>query len=177
MTDSFNDAGAKLIKTAEGLRLSAYQDQGGVWTVGYGHAGPEIGRGVVWTQAQADDAFDRDVSRTAEGVLALLVRPLGDDRFSALVSFAYNEGLRAFAGSSVRTVANSDDPDGVPARLALWDKVTVRGRLVVSHGLLKRRWMEALLWRRRPGDPIPDFRAVMDGPAPIPAQFGAITGE
>ena len=31
--------GIKLIQQFEGLRLKAYQDAVGVWTIGYGHTG------------------------------------------------------------------------------------------------------------------------------------------
>ena len=32
-----NAAGLDLIKRWEGLRLTAYQDSVGIWTIGYGH--------------------------------------------------------------------------------------------------------------------------------------------
>lgn len=34
---NISKAGLDLIKEFEGLRLSAYQDSVGVWTIGYGH--------------------------------------------------------------------------------------------------------------------------------------------
>lgn len=44
---------------AEGLRLRAYQDEGGVWTVGYGHA--HVKRGAVWTKAKAVAQLKADI--------------------------------------------------------------------------------------------------------------------
>nr|WP_205208480.1 hypothetical protein [Chromobacterium haemolyticum] len=44
--------GIKLIQQFEGLRLKAYQDAVGVWTIGYGHTGPDVTPGLVITQAQ-----------------------------------------------------------------------------------------------------------------------------
>ena len=32
--------GRTMIETFEGLRLEAYQDQRGIWTIGYGHTDP-----------------------------------------------------------------------------------------------------------------------------------------
>ena len=37
MARQINDAGLQLIASSEGLRLSAYQDVAGIWTIGYGH--------------------------------------------------------------------------------------------------------------------------------------------
>lgn len=50
---------AEDVMRAEGLRLHAYQDTVGVWTVGYGHAG--VAPGTVWTCEQAVDALRADL--------------------------------------------------------------------------------------------------------------------
>lgn len=47
------------VMLAEGLRLHAYQDTAGVWTVGYGHA--HVPPGTVWTCEQAVDALRADL--------------------------------------------------------------------------------------------------------------------
>ncbi len=40
---NWNVAGTmKIVKEFEGLRLTAYQDSVGVWTIGYGHTGTEV---------------------------------------------------------------------------------------------------------------------------------------
>lgn len=54
---AYSDAGLKLTKNFEGCRLSAYADQGGVWTVGYGHTGPGVHAGLTITQDQANIFF------------------------------------------------------------------------------------------------------------------------
>lgn len=38
---SYSAAGLALTKHFEGLRLVAYPDQGGVWTIGWGHTGKD----------------------------------------------------------------------------------------------------------------------------------------
>ena len=48
-----------LVATFEGLRLQPYQDVGGVWTVCYGHTGPDVvpgdvGYALAATVAQGD---------------------------------------------------------------------------------------------------------------------------
>jgi lysozyme len=48
----------------EGLRLEAYQDSGGVWTIGWGHTGPEVHAGLVWTREQCVEALQSDLGGT-----------------------------------------------------------------------------------------------------------------
>ncbi len=52
--------GLSQLKTEEGLRLTAYPDPltgGAPWTIGYGHTGAEVRRGLAWTKAQAEAAL------------------------------------------------------------------------------------------------------------------------
>jgi lysozyme len=42
---AYGDAGLALTKNFEGCVLTAYADQGGVWTIGYGHTGPGVHAG------------------------------------------------------------------------------------------------------------------------------------
>jgi lysozyme len=81
------------LKRDEGLRLEAYADTRGVWTIGYGHT-PAMD-GAVWTveAAQIQLAADLDV------VLARLDRELSwwrtldDVRQDALANMAFNLGV------------------------------------------------------------------------------------
>lgn len=61
------------LKRAEGLRLKAYPDPESEfaktgkgspepWTIGYGHTGPEVHEGLVWTKEQADAALLDDIA-------------------------------------------------------------------------------------------------------------------
>ncbi len=45
----------------EGKRNEAYLDtaEPPVWTIGYGHTGPEVHEGLVWTDEQVEEAFGR----------------------------------------------------------------------------------------------------------------------
>ncbi len=89
--------GIALLHHYESCRLAAYPDPGSVdghpWTIGWGHTGKEVKRGLVWTQAQADAAFVQDLAATEAGVQRLVKVPLTQFQFDALVSFAYNVGL------------------------------------------------------------------------------------
>lgn len=45
--------GLALVKSFEGCKLTAYEDQGGVCTVGYGHTGPDVHAGETITGDEA----------------------------------------------------------------------------------------------------------------------------
>lgn len=134
---SFTDAARDLLKRLEACKLSAYRDVAGVWTIGYGHTGPDVYAGLVWTQAGADAALDVDLEWRIAGVRKLLAfTVLTGNQFSALVIFAYNVGLTALAGSTAMRDIKAGHLDRVPAALALWNKILdSSGVHVVSPGL------------------------------------------
>lgn len=143
----FTSAARVLLQHLEGCRLTAYQDQAGVWTIGYGHTGG-VQQGMQWTQEQADAQLDADLKRFVSGV-ASFVAPtdLTDNQFSALVIFAFNVGLLAFSGSTALRNIRCGQLEHVVPAMALWNKITDRsGVRVLNPGLVKRRDAEAVLW-------------------------------
>jgi lysozyme len=144
----FNKAGLDLLKSVEGCRLTAYVDQAGVWTIGYGHTGHEVVPGLCWSQDHADQALETDTGEFSSGVTHLVKSGLNDNQFSALVVFAYNIGLAGFAASTALRQVNSGDLASVPLAMMLWDKIhdRVSGQLIVSPDLVKRRQAEIHLW-------------------------------
>ena len=84
------DIAAPLTGLAEGLRLQAYQDSGGVWTVGIGHTGSDVTPGMFITSDQAWKWFAEDQSK----LLALLgtLPPLEG---AAMLDFGFNCGMGA----------------------------------------------------------------------------------
>jgi lysozyme len=138
--------GLALIKRFEGLRLDAYRDAVGVWTIGYGHTSmagaPDVRAGLRISEADAHEILARDVDAFARGVRNLVKVELSDQQFSALVSFAYNVGLAGFKRSSVLAAVNNRDFDAVPRRLNLWAKAGGR----VLPGLVRRRAAEGALF-------------------------------
>jgi lysozyme len=148
------DEGLALIRHFEGYREKAYRDAVGVWTIGYGHtamAGPPVVRaGQVISRAEAADILARDVAVFARGVSAAVNVPLSDQQFSALVSFAYNVGLRGFRTSRVLRAVNAGDFAAVPRHLNLW--VKAGGRTLP--GLVRRRAAEGAMFAAAPA-PVP----------------------
>jgi lysozyme len=131
-----------LIKKFEGVKLHAYQDSGGVWTVGAGHTGKDVTPGLVITQEQADSLLIKDLVVFEAGVDTLVKVPISDAQKSALVSFAYNLGLHTLAGSTLLKKLNSGDIRGAADQFELFDRVN--GKAV--QGLLNRRQAEKALF-------------------------------
>lgn len=91
------------LKVDEGLRLTAYPDPisgGAPWTIGYGHTGREVHPGLVWTQAQADDALSGDIGLACKGLDTALPwwRTLSDLRQDVLADMAFNLGVHGLMG-------------------------------------------------------------------------------
>jgi lysozyme len=85
------------LRRDEGLRLDAYQDAGGVWTIGVGHTGPEVRHGLCWTEAQCEAALARDVASVERGLTARIPwwLQLGEARQDVLANMAFNLGVEA----------------------------------------------------------------------------------
>ena len=136
-----NAAGLALVKAQEGLRLQAYPDEGGVWTIGYGHT-KGVAPGAVISGAQAEMLLEADLAQAERAVSDLVYVPLTDNQFAALVDFVFNEGAGAFARSTLLKKLNEGGYALVPAYLKSW--IFDNGKVVP--GLVRRRAAEAMLW-------------------------------
>lgn len=142
-----NEAGIALIKSFEGCRLQAYQDQGGVWTCGWGSTGHDIVEGLVWNQNQADERFLDDLLIKAETPINRLVSPdisLNSNQFAALASLVFNIGAGHWASSTALRLINENKLSEVPAAMLMWDEVSGR----INFGLMRRRQAEVNLWEQ-----------------------------
>ena len=69
-------AGREMIEKFEGLRLEAYRDIVGVWTIGYGHTGPDVTPDRVITKEEADELLSHRLATEFEpGVLHAIGSP------------------------------------------------------------------------------------------------------
>ncbi|MCR5238883.1 MAG: lysozyme [Prevotella sp.] len=75
----------------EGLRLDAYVDAAGVWTIGYGHT-KNVRQGDKISEYWAKELLMQDVAEVERQVKALGVAKT-QGQFDALVSFAFNLGI------------------------------------------------------------------------------------
>lgn len=88
-----NNEGLSIIKESEGLRIKAYKCPAGVWTIGYGHTGKDVKKGMVITEEKATELLKSDIARFEKNVSSYnKIYDFTNNEFSALVSFAYNIG-------------------------------------------------------------------------------------
>lgn len=146
-----NAAGLAIIKEFEGLELTAYRCPAGIWTIGWGHTGPDVRPGLTITGARAEELLAADLREFEAGV-ARLAPVASDNQFSALVSFAFNVGLdedgdsiaEGLGDSTLLRKHNAGDFEGAARQFAKWN--TAKGH--VLPGLSRRRAMEAGLYRK-----------------------------
>lgn len=133
------DRGLAFIKKAEGLRLEAYDDGGGVWTIGYGHTSG-VKKGDVITPGEAERRLLEDLDRHC--IDPLLGCPTSDDEYAAMTSLAFNIGLERFRGSTVLKRHKLGNRLAAANAFLLWK--FDNGRIVA--GLLRRREAERSLY-------------------------------
>ncbi|EMN8762191.1 lysozyme [Serratia marcescens] len=139
---NISKSGIELIKRFEGLRLKAYQDSVGVWTIGFGWTQPvdgkKVGPGMQIDQAIADRLLKCGVVQYEQGVNQLVRVRITQGQFDALVSFAYNLGLRSLSTSSLLQKLNAGDKQGAADQFGRW--VNAGGKRL--DGLVARRAAE-----------------------------------
>jgi lysozyme len=135
-----SQAGIELIKAFESLRCEAYEDSVGVWTVGYGHTGPNVKPNTQITSAQAEQFLKADLASTEQTINDSVKVPLNQHQFDALVSLCFNIGPNAFIGSTLlkRLNAGENPNDVAKEELPRWNK----GNGKVLEGLSRRRTSE-----------------------------------
>lgn len=143
-----SDTGVRLIQTFEGLRLRAYQDDVGVWTIGYGTTrinGRPVMPGETITEDDAIAYLQRDTETICVMLDNYVPRELAQNEVDALVSFCYNLGIGAFRGSSLRKALITGTPID-ESLFTRWSKIRINGVLQTSKGLLRRRRAEYALF-------------------------------
>lgn len=120
------------LKKDEGCSLTAYKDTLGVWTIGYGHTGPEVHAGLVWKQEHADAELTGDILAHNYALLKALpwVPGLDPVRRRVLQNMCFNLGINGLLGFHntlhfVQIGEYGEAADGMAA--SLWAK-QVKGR-------------------------------------------------
>ncbi len=135
-------AGIDLIKSFEQCRLKSYQDQKGVWTIGWGVTGSDVFEGLTITQEQADQSFSDHLQKFCEDVEQAVIVDLNDNQFGALVSLVYNIGAEAFIDSTLLRRLNVGDYVDASYEFLKWNHVNG----AVNAGLSRRRLAEKALF-------------------------------
>lgn len=142
-----NKAGADLIKSFEGCKLTAYKCSANKETIGYGNTfyedGSPVKIGDTITQERAESLFVMISDSFAAKVKPLITSAVTENQFGALVSFAYNCGIANLKSSTLlrKVNANPNDPT-IRNEFAKWNKA---GGKVLA-GLIRRRKAEADLY-------------------------------
>lgn len=137
----YSRKGLDLTERSEGLRLQAYQDSVGVWTIGYGHT-KGVRKGDVITQAQAEAFLIADIQDAVHDIQRLVKCPITQGQFDALVDFDFNLGGANLASSTLLRKLNAGDYEGAGKEFQRWNRAGGK----VLGGLTARREAEAILF-------------------------------
>ena len=139
---TYSKNGLSLTESFESCAFSAYQDQRGVWTIGWGHTGAGAYSGATCTQEQADTWLQQDAQWAAGVVNKMVNIPLSQDEFDALVDFVFNCGSGKFISSTLLKDLNAGNLTAAADQFDQWDHSS--GKVVA--GLLRRRQAETNLF-------------------------------
>lgn len=142
-TFKYSDAGIDMTKQFEGLRLEAYQDCAGVWTIGYGHTGRDVKPGRKVSEFEAEVLLRADLRDAVDCVNRAVEVDIEQHHFDALVDFCYNAGRGNFLRSSLLGKLNQEDFEGAAHQFSMWVNVDMKP----VPGLVRRRASEAAMFR------------------------------
>lgn len=118
----------------EGWKHDAYPDPltlGDPWTIGVGHTGPEVYRGLRWTDEQITVALAKDIAEKTAQVKKHIpwFDRLNEPRQAVLIGMAFQLGINGMLGfnrtlGAVRDERWADAANGM--RASLWHKQTPR---------------------------------------------------
>lgn len=143
-----SEEGKDLVRQGEGLRLRAYKPTpNDVWTIGFGHT-KGVYEGQVITREQAEIFLAEDLAEAEACVNRLCSAPITDNQFASLVSFAFNLGCNALAGSTLLRFVNGGEYERAAGEFGRWNKQRNQKTLVyeVLPGLTARRRAEKELF-------------------------------
>lgn len=162
------DIAVDFIAQHEGVRLKAYQDSVGVWTIGYGST-TGVRAGLTITLDQAKLRLKTDLQQAAQRIEARIgdvVNDLTENQYAALLSLVFNVG--ASPGWTLWKRLKAKQFDQVPGEFIKF--VNAGGQKV--QGLVNRRTDEIKLWSTdEPGSvavsmPSSDTRVMPTPPTP-----------
>jgi lysozyme len=139
-----NDNGLKIVTSFEGCRLTAYQDQKGIWSIGFGcthHVTPNL----VITRDDAVNRLKEDLvefQTELDRFLGPCKPNINSDQYSALQSLLYNIGSVDFSTSTLLHCVRMRQFDDAAKQFPRWDKCAG----VPDKGLLRRRMAEKSLF-------------------------------
>lgn len=142
-----NQEAVDLIKSFESVHLEAYPDPGYGWkipTIGYGHTGSDVYKGMEISLAEAEEYLRDDLYRFEKMVSDELSHiPLTSNQFSALVSLCFNAGKAPILKTkTIRRALERGDYLGAAEGFLLY--IYSNGKKF--EGLVRRRQAESALF-------------------------------
>ncbi|GAA4326312.1 lysozyme [Flaviaesturariibacter amylovorans] len=136
----------------EGIRLNAYQDQVGIWTIGIGTIrypdGTPVMKGDKITLAQAYQYAEVEARHMLAALTKMLKVPQTEEQLIALLSLQYNIGTAGLASSTVmRSINAKKDIATIERAWLMWNKGTIDGKKVEIPGLATRRKSEIKIYK------------------------------
>lgn len=136
----------------EGFQSAPYRCPAGVWTIGYGHTGPDVTESTpAISRDEAMSLLIRDLTEAGSAVLRRAGDALGKSesldaavrRFIALTSWTFNLGEGNLASSTLLKRLHVGRWEDAATEMLRWDKAG--GKTLA--GLTKRRKTEAHYFR------------------------------
>ena len=145
----------EFIKSKEGFRSKAYQDEGGKWTIGYGFTsidGVPVKEGDTITEEEAEFQMDK-ILENHQSFKSKITRPLTPYQEDALASFEFNLGGNVWnqpRGNKIIDAINEGDFNTAAELWRTYNKVKnpKTGKYEVSKGLVNRRNEETALFTK-----------------------------
>jgi lysozyme len=143
-----NKATTDLIKSFESLFLKPYLDPINIPTIGYGTIMYEDGSKVTMndlaiTEERAIELLTWEVNEKSDAIEKMVKIEINDNEFGALVSFAYNVGVKALHDSTLLKLLNANQArESVGDQFLRWNKAG--GKELA--GLTRRRQAERALF-------------------------------
>ena len=136
--------GIDLIKSFEGLELTAYPDPasgGEPWTIGYGSTA-NVAPGMTITLQEADTMLLAVLQSTVTAVNDVIDTTVSQNQFDAMVSFTYNLGAGNLRQSSMLRLTNDGNFSAAADAFLLWDQASGS----FNQGIYNRRQKERALY-------------------------------
>lgn len=144
--------GFRFLKGNEQCRLNAYQDDAGIWTIGWGTVvyknGSIVKKGDVVSQNDADLLLLWQVNLKTAALQHILPDTLNSNQTDTVIDFTYNEGIGNYKTSTFRHLVENDPNNfqAISKALMLYNKEHRNGKLVPSAGLTARRQRDFKLY-------------------------------
>lgn len=142
-----------ILESFEKCELVAYQDDAGIWTIGWGTVyypdGSTVKEGDTCTLEQANSYLTSHLQGLISHLNATTPATILQPEFDALLDLCYRAGQGAWDGSSLKKQVNSNSEDyaTITDDFMMWVKEHRDGVLVTSPGLVRRAKCESYLYR------------------------------